>query len=126
LVWIIQWLGVRFVSGIAWAIVLGCVIFIVLTCIRTLRWLYVLLRPRTFPPGYFKPEQWKALIKSMSPARQAEMIVRTDHQSLGLTPEVFYDVLCTIEAQIVSDPAQSAYWQHRGELEQVLKQERRG
>jgi hypothetical protein len=94
--------------------------------IRRIPWLYFLLRLRVHPPRSFTPDQWRQRMRSYSAARQAELIVRTDHQSVGVTPAEFLDVLDGIVSVIEAEPALSTYWQYRAELEQVLKQERQG
>jgi len=123
---LIVWLLLRFVSGLGWAVIIGWTIFSTVMIIRALYWLYISLRRRIFPPGSFTPEHWKEIIRGQSPARQAETIVRTDHQSLGVAPDAFHEVLVDIAKDVRAEPALSVYWQHRAELEQVLKQERQG
>jgi hypothetical protein len=79
-----------------------------------------------FPPGYFKPEDWKEGIKTASAYAQEELLYRTDHNTLSLKPEQFLEVLKEIRPLIKAEPALSTYWGQRDQLEQVLKQERQG
>ena len=93
---------------------------------QRLRWLYFSLRPRMYGSRSFTPEEWQQRIRKSKPAQQAELIARTDHQSLGSTPAEFLGVLDAVNPAIRKEPALSTYWQHRADLEQVLKQERQG
>jgi len=93
---------------------------------QRLRWLYFSLRPRMYGPQSFTPGEWQQRIRMSKPAQQAELISRTDHQSLGSTPAKFLGVLDAVKPAIRKEPALSTYWQHRADLEQVLKQERQG
>src|SRR5262249_16904382 len=95
-------------------------------CVRALRWLYFMIRPHVLSPRSFTPVQWTTRMCSLSAARQADLIARTDHQSLGLMPDEFLEVLNRLAPHISEEPALSVYWQHRAELEQILKQERNG
>jgi hypothetical protein len=98
---------------------------LIIVSVREFRYLF-LLRPRIHRPGSFSPEQWTALVRSFSARKQAHLIACTDHQSLRVTPQQFLEILDSVAPAIKKDPAASVYWQHRHELQQVLKQERLG
>jgi len=79
-----------------------------------------------FPPGSFTPEEWKQRITEATATQQGRLLHRTNHQSLDLTPEAFLETLKEINSAIKKEPAASAYWSQRDQLEQVLKQEKQG
>lgn len=107
-------------------VVVALIVAVAWLSIRRLRWLYIWIRPRMFAPRSITPDDWQARLRAASAARQAELILRTDHQTLGLEPSSFLGLLEVIEPTITSEPALSAYWEHRAELEQVVRQQRRG
>jgi hypothetical protein len=84
-------------------------------------------RQRELPHGDVRQElPDRGVFRAIRRGRQAELVVRTDHQSVGVTPAEFLDVLEAVAPVVVAEPALSTYWQYRAELEQVLKQERQG
>jgi hypothetical protein len=80
----------------------------------------------TYPPNKFTAEEWKHKINEAGTERQKALLLRTNHQTLGLTPEVFLTLLYEIQPLIKKEPALSAYWERRHQLEEILKQEKRG
>ena len=80
----------------------------------------------TYPRGTFTPEKWNELFQKAGPGRQQDLLLRTDHQSLGLRAEEFLKILQDAGKHIKREPALSVYWDRRGQLEQALRQEREG
>jgi hypothetical protein len=123
------WLANRFgevMARIAVTIAgIGLVIFVLWTMFQLFKWLrYLASSP--FPPGSFTREEWLKLLEPRSAGDQEEILLRTTHESLSLTPSGFLDVLNSAGSMIKGEPALSTYWRRRAELEQVLRQERRG
>jgi hypothetical protein len=81
---------------------------------------------RMFPPNSFSPEEWKARIRRAGRWKQRELLRRTNHQSLGLGPKDYLEVLREVRASFEQEPAASLYWNLRDQLEQAIKQERQG
>lgn len=79
-----------------------------------------------FPPGSFKPEDWKKRIQEEKVNGQDSLLLRTDHQTLSLSAVEFLDVLNEIRPLVKGEPALSTYWDQRYQLEEALKQERYG
>jgi len=100
-------------------------LYIIVTMLRQLASLFSWNSP-IFPPGSFTPEEWKQRITKASATQQGRLLQRTNHQSLDLTPEAFLETLKEINSAIKKEPAASAYWSQRDQLEQVLKQEKQG
>jgi hypothetical protein len=92
---------------------------------RTLRWRF--RRRERLPHRAFTPDTWKARMRGLGPAQQKDLLYQTDHQTLGLGEErEFLPVLREIRPWIKAEPALSAYWAQRSQLEESLRQERRG
>jgi hypothetical protein len=94
-------------------------LFLILQMLRyaiTARWVY--------SEKSFTPEVWKDLVKQSLPERQQNILLRTHPQALGLTAEEYLQVLTEIELLIQEEPALSAYWDQRDQLDQALRQER--
>jgi hypothetical protein len=98
----------------------GTMVWILLYGMRTM--LRVLRSP--YPTGKFTPEEWIQKIGHANSIKQREILYRTNHQSLALTPQEFIEVLRRVEPSIRREPALSTYWAQRAEIEQALKQER--
>lgn len=91
-----------------------------------LRLLRVAFPGGTYPPSTFTREQWMQRLQKASPASQQNLLLRTDHQSLGLRADEFLEVLREAAEHVKSEPALSVYWDRRDQLEQALRQERQG
>jgi hypothetical protein len=120
--------GVYLLQGVVVAVLLVLLLLLFLQLHRLLRQLVLsgFLGGRLFRPGLLTAEAWQRLFETADPEMQASYLSRTDHQALGLTPEQFLDVLKAIRARITAEPALSVYWDLRDQLEQTLRQERRG
>ena len=135
-------LAVAIVSGLGWAIneYLGiyaarifaglCFLLMAFLFVRQmpvlLRWLAVLRRRWPYPRGSFTPDEWKLRLQAAHPVKQEGLILRTNHESVSLSPQEFIDLLAEVHSLIREEPALSTYWAHRAEIEQILKQERQG
>lgn len=93
--------------------------------ILLLQWLRY-LRSKPFPPGRFTFQEWLRLLQNNGGVKQEAILARTNHESLSLTPAKFLEVLQSARGLVKEEPALSTYWRRRAELEQVLRQERRG
>jgi hypothetical protein len=80
----------------------------------------------SYPPDSFTRESWEKLLRNSSPREQEIILQRTNHQSLSLQPDEYLEVLEKIRDHIRYEPALSTYWDLRDQLEQALRQERRG
>lgn len=96
--------------------------------LRTLFWLVRLkiAARQVFQMGRFTPEGWMATFGRSGPRGQARLLLSTTPQSVGLRPQEFLLLLIEAEPLVLEDPAHSTYWDRRDELEQALRQERRG
>lgn len=105
----------------------GLVLFILLYLMNETAWFFRLsLGARlSFPPGSWNPLDWKEAFKSSS-RYQETLLLRTNHQSLGLKPEEYLKLLIEIESLVEKEPALSTYWDQRDQLEQALRQEKPG
>ncbi|HEX6371139.1 MAG TPA: NACHT domain-containing protein [Longimicrobium sp.] len=83
-------------------------------------------RRQRLAPGAYTSEAWQEAIKALSAEGQEDLLYRTGHESLSLKPPEFLDVLQQIRPWIKEDPAASTYWAQYSELEEALRQERRG
>ena len=81
---------------------------------------------RPLPPNSVTPEAWSKMLSTYTPERQHLLLVRTNHQSLGMKADEYLAFLKTVSHLIESEPALSTYWSQRAQLEQVLRQERTG
>ena len=81
---------------------------------------------RPFSGGTRTLSEWRQLVKQADSEKQKKLLQRTDPQDLALTADQFLDALKDIEPMIMSEPAQSVYWERRDRFEEALKQERRG
>ena len=79
-----------------------------------------------YPPGYFTEADWKSLLHRAAPFAQQEILLRTTPQSLSLSPAEFLGTLQAVRNDVKEEPALSAYWNRRDEIEQALRQERSG
>ena len=77
-------------------------------------------------PGSFAPESWKKLIEKSDTVKQKYLLLQTGHQSLSLTAAEFLEVLKEIRPLIKEEPTLSTYWEKRDQIEEALRQERRG
>jgi hypothetical protein len=69
---------------------------------------------------------WKSLLSAAGAYEQKDILSRSNHETLGVTPAEFLAVLQSAEALIMEEPALSTYWSQRAEMEQIFKQERQG
>jgi hypothetical protein len=97
-----------------------------------LSWIVVLVarpllrRRRPYPAGSFTPDSWLAQLAAADAEAQAELLRRTNRDALGVDLVSFLDTLRSAEPRVKTDPAASAYWAKRHEIEQALRQERQG
>jgi hypothetical protein len=119
-----DWLTLYAGRAMAIALVLLLLFAVVSAIIRVLRLLEWLLRRRMYSPGSLKEDVWRARIERANAAQQSDLLMRTDHRSVGLKPEQFLTLVQSIESKIKGEPALSTYWERRHELEEVLRQER--
>ncbi len=112
--------------GLAIAVIVAIVLILGVQTKRTARWVASFTQRRPLERGSYTESGWKARLKSADPVVQQEMILLTNHQSLGLNPQQFLGVLQDVQDLIKKEPALSTYWARRSDLEQVLKQERQG
>ena len=72
------------------------------------------------------PDEWRLALRTAKPEVQALNLRGVNHEQLGITPREYLELLESVEVHIRDEPALSIYWQIRGDLEQALRQERRG
>jgi hypothetical protein len=122
--WLITSHGQQVGQGCVFLLLAVYVIILLLLLLRMLR--YAITARWMYPPRSFTPETWKDLMKNASPKRQEDILLRTHHQSLGVNAVNYLQVLKEIEPLVREEPALSTYWDQRDQLEQALRQERRG
>jgi hypothetical protein len=84
-------------------------------------------RPGPYGTGYFTVDEWKRLLGQSDKHGQEQLLLRTNHKTVGLKPSQFLAVLREIEPFIKKeDPAATAYWTLRDQLQEVERQEREG
>jgi hypothetical protein len=81
---------------------------------------------RKYAPGSFSREVWRSRLAKSRARRQARHLLRTDHQSVSLSPSQYLALLKECEPLIRHEPALSVYWSAIDQLEQALRQERSG
>ncbi|HEX4964419.1 MAG TPA: NACHT domain-containing protein [Thermoanaerobaculia bacterium] len=81
---------------------------------------------RHLPMRSFRPSEWQSVLEKSSPHQQEDLLLRTRSQTLGLNPSEYLALLERIEPLIKEEPALSAYWDRRDQIEQSIRQERRG
>jgi hypothetical protein len=121
------WIGLLRVLAIVISLVGAAVLFLALFYLG--RFIVSRLRRlslQRFLPGSIKPEDWKEEIAVANASTQAELLRRTDHQTLSLTADEYLEVMKEVRDHITAEPALSTYWDQRNELEQALRQERHG
>jgi NACHT domain len=120
--------AIQLARGLSVFLVLVLSSIIVYLVAPILRMVYatILLSRLPYPAGSFQKHEWIDLIKNSRPSEQKIELLRTNHQSLGLTAPEYFDVLEEIEDLIKKEPASTVYWRQRDELLQVIKQERQG
>lgn len=74
----------------------------------------------------YTTESWKAELRALDPDYQAALLRRTKPDAFGLPVGEFLALLESVEGVIKEDPAQSAYWAKRQQIEQIIRQERVG
>jgi hypothetical protein len=67
-------------------------------------------------------EAWLRLLAGINPSEQVFLLLQTRPTTLSLTPEEFQSVLADAESFITREPALSAFWRSRHELEQTIRQ----
>ncbi len=71
------------------------------------------------------PEKWAEQIRQGDAEMQAELLRGVDNASLGVSPREFLSIITTMERHIQKrDPAATAYWSLRNDLEQIDRQGR--
>jgi hypothetical protein len=74
----------------------------------------------------FNSASWKQELRNRDPEFQAALLRRTTPETLDLPVGDFLTLLQEVENSIKGDPAQSAYWAKRQQIEQIIRQERIG
>jgi hypothetical protein len=95
---------------------------IILNLIKDALPFFVVLRS----PARYGSEMWKQELRNRDPEFQAWTLRRTTPDTLNLSMSDFLMVLQEIENSIQKEPALSAYWAKRYQVEQTLRQERIG
>lgn len=67
-------------------------------------------------------QQWRAVLAAANPVEQKQLLDRTTHHMLNMTPSDFFALLIEIEPSIQIDPALSGYWAARHRVERILRQ----
>ncbi len=129
--WLRNILGEVIAAIVAWLLLILLVLLIgalLFLLGRELIWLMrLLVVPRSpYPPVSWLPGEWKVTLQQAQPRQQRDLLRRTTHQTLGLRPNEFLHFLIEIEPLVREEPALSAYWEGRDQLEQALRQERQG
>jgi len=80
-------------------------------------------------PGFWRLpsvgiEEWRLQLEALEADRQAMLIRRTTASSLNLSDSAFLALLRRIEKHIKKEPALSAYWAKRNDLEVIDRQQR--
>jgi hypothetical protein len=78
------------------------------------------------PPQAYSPEGWIAAFRKAAPEEQERLLIATSPRSLGLPLPGFQQLLLAVEPLVREEPALSAYWNRRDQIEQALRQERIG
>jgi len=80
------------------------------------------------PIGYagFNSEGWKRELRELDSDSQATILSRTTHEMIGLSVNDYLVLLQEVEKHVRKEPALSAYWAKRYQLEQIIRQERIG
>jgi hypothetical protein len=122
-------LGAAFLSRVlVIAIVVACSVVIVLA-VRQLgrEFAFNAPWPRGSRAGVKRSiETWKKDMAGIRPEAQAASLRQTTPESLDVGVTGFLAVLKEIEDLIKKEPAASAYWAKRHEIEQILRQEQSG
>ena len=111
-------------------VTLLCLVCMVLAMVLLFRMVVNLireyLRRLEFAQDSVSPMEWVQRIKQATPEHQALLLRSVDQQKLGVTIEEYLGILRSLDLSIIMEPALSVYWELRDNLEQVVKQERRG
>jgi hypothetical protein len=70
--------------------------------------------------------QWAAEFQKLNAEGQAMALRRATPEWLNVTPAELLALLASVQEVVLPDPASSAYWAKRFEIEQILRQERMG
>jgi CHAT domain/NACHT domain len=104
--------------------------FVLLLSVYTLIWLAnrFLIRTTDYMtnPKTWTPDGWTARLRSLPPRDQAYFLRSTNHERLHIDRAEFLELLANVEPLITAEPAQSAYWSCRAQVDEALRQERRG
>jgi hypothetical protein len=122
--WIVVIFGALLARAVAIAILL--VLMALLTWQSYRAWRFSFGQPYSFGPRSFTESSWRETLSSVDPNEQEYIMSQTTHETLGLNPNQFLTVFQNVQPLIKAEPALSTYWARRADLEQVLKQERRG
>jgi hypothetical protein len=114
--------------------ILAIVIFLVLVMIivialgRIMKDMAPLLVVLRRPMGYasYSSEMWKEDFRKLDPSFQATFMRRTTPEVLGLTVNGFLELLQEVERDVKKEPALSAYWAKRYQIELIIRQDRIG
>jgi hypothetical protein len=76
--------------------------------------------------GRYNRELWAQKVRTLNPSYQARLLRRTTPEALGLSVNDFLTLLQEVEGNVQQEPALSAYWAKRYQIEQIVRQERVG
>lgn len=82
-----------------------------------------LLPSKPYPPNTFTPEEWEDFLRNARPARQKDLLLRTNHQSLGLRSHEFLEILQNAREHIWNQ-VHGVYIKRCGQLEEELRKQR--
>jgi hypothetical protein len=122
--WVFSAFGALLARALAAAILLAVSALLAWQSYRL--WQFSFGQPYSFGPKSFTESSWKEALKSADVYEQEYIMAHTTHETLGLDPTEFLNVFQNVQPLIKAEPALSSYWARRADLEQVLKQERRG
>jgi len=120
--------GPYIIRGLVATFIVGATVVLVACLVILLRSLAVIIfpHPKPYPPGSFTPTEWKQRLAQSDTEDQKDLLLRTNHETVGLLPPDFLELLKEVKPLIKEDPAASTYWTQRDKLQDVLRQERQG
>lgn len=86
---------------------------------------YILLAGR-LGSARFGAQNWARSFQKLDPGLQARLLRGTTPETLSMPPSDFLVLLQELEDKIQKEPALSAYWAKRYQIEQIVRHERRG
>lgn len=111
-------------------IVVACLI--VLAVLADLRGFYHFLRGAiaelapSYAAGKFTPDEWMEMLRRSVALEQRSLLNRTTNESMRMSEQEFLRLLEEAEGAIQREPALSTYWKKRADLQQEIRQSRRG